>query len=232
MILAVCLGALSILCSAVVYSVLSKNEQDINFGINMRLNDVALATLLFSIALTILVASGILYGLNSSAYLYSYIFLISVEVLELCGLLYTLRNLVTFGLDRNFTDFILYMAVIYLLVDKAVSEIPITENFMLFSYVLLMSTAGAVMAITVLSVYIMWQSKTLSTLIDLVNLVKPLKIVCFAYATLGMGILFTKSGFTLVISLASIILLLATAQTMVELYEKYVIPCKKVRDTF
>lgn len=222
------IGLLSIFCSAVVYSVLLRNEEIIN--LELKLKHVSIATLVFSMALLSLVVSTIIYGLGSTAYTYSFLFLIFVEIVELCGLIYTQRNVISFTLDKNFTDFVVYIAVIYLLVDKAVGKISMLEFFMLFSYLFLMSTALAVMSITVLSVYIMWRSRVLSTLIERVNLVKSIKIVCFAYATLGMICLFEDfGGIALLITLASVILLLATAQTIVELYDNYILPIRKIR---
>ncbi|WP_457550289.1 hypothetical protein [Archaeoglobus sp.] len=221
------LGSALFVTSAITYSALHSNE------INSRLfnlRSLGRCTLAFVVVLTLQGLTGIAvskFGLNPVVHTcYSFSLFLSLSLFLILKLLIGLyRENGSIHIGKEIMECYVYVFVIVSSAFSISKFINVTQ-----SYVTLI-VASVHTVLLVLGVCLLKKYRTLYALVDCVDVVSSLKIICVAFALYGVGAVlkeFTEYSCSLMLS-AHLTLLTAGVNLLREILQKYYMPLKKMR---
>jgi len=218
------LGFVVFASSVLAYSALHSNSIDSRL---FNLHKIGRYSLAYVLILILQGSTGIAimkFGLNVKIHtFYTFLLFLSFSAYTMFSLLKSLyKKNGKFHLGKELVDCYVYVFVIFLTVAYVNSVVKIPES----ASILVVGLVSIVLL--ALCIILIKTSKELFTLVDCVNVVSSLRIICVAFALYGLYAIvrnFTVYGCTLLLA-AHIVFLLAGVSILREIYCKYYVPLR------
>jgi UDP-N-acetylmuramyl pentapeptide phosphotransferase/UDP-N-acetylglucosamine-1-phosphate transferase len=220
------LGLFLFVASLIAYSAL--HSEHVSSRI-FNLRKLGVYTLLYVVILTIQGLTGIAvsrFGLDPvvhTSYSFSLFLALSLfSILKLLMSIYKVSGSIHIG--KEAMDCYVYVFVTIASVVTVSRFVNVTQS------IDILIVAGVHVVLLVLGVYLLKKYRSLSALVDCVDVISSLKIICFAFALYGVCAVlkdFTVYGCSLTLS-AHLAFLSAGINLLREIVQKYYLPLKKI----